>query len=103
MTAQLPAPISNGQSEEDPQQVARAHKTKVEPLEPVSVLVEEHTILLQASNNDQLGFQESPSRNRSQGDGPIAGTRSLNIHVLQALVRKQPYLKWNMMRRQNHY
>ena len=58
------------------------------PLEPVPVPVEKHTMLLQALNNDQLGFQESPLRNQSKENRPIAGTRGLKLCVLRALVRK---------------
>ena len=54
--AQLPAPVSNGQPEEDPQKATEARNTKAEPSEPVPVLVKEHALLLQASNDNQLGF-----------------------------------------------
>ena len=45
-------------------------------------------MLLQTSNDDRLGFQESPSRNQSKEDGPIAGTESLELRIPQALMRK---------------
>ena len=45
-------------------------------------------MLLQASNDNQLSFQKSPSRNQSKGDRPIAGTRGLKLRILRALVRK---------------
>ena len=88
MTAQLPAPDLNGQSDDDPQRVARACKTRAKPLEPVSVPVEKHTTLFQVSNDDQLDFQENPLGNQSKGDGPIAGTGGLELCILWALVRK---------------
>ena len=85
---QLPAPVLNGQSEEDPQKDPKAHKTRAEPPELVPVPVKKHTMLFQASNNDQLGFQKSPWKNQSEEDGPIAGTGGLKLCVLIALVRK---------------
>ena len=78
----------NGQFEKDPQRDSKARKTRAESTEPVPVPAEEHTMLLQASNDNQLGFQKSPLKNKSKGDGPIAGTRGLKLRVLQALVRK---------------
>ena len=55
-TVQLLVAILNEQSEKDPQRVARARITRAKLSEPVSVPVEEHTTLFQASNNNQLGF-----------------------------------------------
>ena len=86
--AQLLALILNGQSGEDPQRNLKACKTRAKPLESVLVLVEEQTMLLQASNDNQPGFQESSLRNQSKRNGPIAGTRGLELRILQALVRK---------------
>ena len=45
-------------------------------------------MLFQASNDDQLGFQESFSKNQSKGDRPIASTRGLKLRIPQALVLK---------------
>ena len=87
-TAQLPAPILNRQSEEDPQRDPKARKIGAKPPEPVPVLVEEHKMLLQASNGDQLGFQGSPSRNQSKRNRLIAGTGGLELRVPRSLVHK---------------
>ena len=62
-TAQLPAPVLNRQSEKDPQRDPKARNTRAKPFESVPVPVEKHTMLLQASNDNQLGFQKRPSRN----------------------------------------
>ena len=86
--AQLPALVSDGQPKKDPQRATEALNTRVKPFEPVPLPVKEHTMLLQASNDDQLGFQENLSRNQSKGNRPIAGTRGLKLCVLQAVVRK---------------
>ena len=45
-TTQLPAHVLNGQPEENSQRDSKARKTRAEPLEPVPVPVEEHTMLL---------------------------------------------------------
>ena len=86
--AQLPAPVLNRQFEEDPQRDSKTRNTRAEPSKPFSVPVKEHTMLLQALNDNQLGFQESLSRNQSEKAGLIAGTRGLELCVLRALVRK---------------
>ena len=61
---------------------------RAEPLEPVPVPIKEHTMLFQALNDNQLGFQDSPSRNQSKKNGPIAGTGGFKICIPWALVRK---------------
>ena len=45
-------------------------------------------MLLQASNDNQLGFQERLLRNQSKGDGAIASTKGLKHCIPRALVRK---------------
>ena len=50
-------------------------------------------MLFQASNDNQLGFQKSPSKNQSKWDRPIAGTGGLELCVSQAFVRKAAILK----------
>ena len=88
ITAQFPAPILNRQFEKDPQRDPKAHNTRAKPPEPVPVPVEKHIMLFQASNDNQLGFQKSSSRNQSKGDRPIAGTGGPKLRVPRALVHK---------------
>ena len=60
---QLSALVSDEQLEKDSQKAAKACNTRAKLLEPVPVPVEKHAVLLQASDDNQLGFQESFPRN----------------------------------------
>ena len=68
-TAQLPAPVLNRQSEKNPQRDPKARNTRAKPPEPVPVPVKEHTMLLQVSNDNQLGFQKAPRETSAKRTG----------------------------------